>query len=65
MIAAIYVGNFHAADEELSKLLADPAMQAVLAMTVEKFTRSNSRLAGKLFCECVVNFLCAQEQATN
>ena len=50
MLAAVYVGNFHASDVELSKLLRDPAMHAVLAMTVEKFTRSNSRLAGKLFC---------------
>ena len=49
MLAAVYVVNFHAAEEELSKLLEDAAMQAVLAMTVEKFTLSNSRLAGKIF----------------
>ena len=61
MLAVVYVGNFHAAEEELSKLLRDPAMHAVLAMTVEKFTRSNSRLAGELFCECVVKVLCVQE----
>ena len=50
MLAVVYVGNFHAADVELSKLLRDPAMHAVLAMTVERLTRGKARLAGKLFC---------------